>query len=58
MALLRSETAHQTITELARRAQVSRTTAANVIRPLERGGRLDVAGLPGRTAYLLKPEEK
>lgn len=57
-ALLRSETAHQTITELARRAQVSRTTAANVIRPLERGGRLDVAGLPGRTAYLLKPEEQ
>jgi hypothetical protein len=51
-----SETAHQTVTEMARRAQVSRTTVANVIRLLERGGRLEAAGLPGRPAYLLKPE--
>jgi HTH domain len=57
-ALLRSETAHQTVTALARRAQVSRTTVANMIRLLERGGRLEVAALPGRPAYLLKPEEK
>lgn len=56
MALLRGETTHQTISGLARRAQVSRTTVAKVIRPLERGGKLDVAGAPGRTGYLLKPE--
>ncbi len=58
MALLRSETTHQTISGLAHRAQVSRTTAANVIRPLERDGKLDAGGLPGRTGYLLKPEAR
>jgi hypothetical protein len=58
MTLLRSETTHETISGLARRAQVSRTTVANVIRPLDHDGQLDVAGAPGRTAYLLKPEAR
>ena len=58
MALLRGETTHETIAGLARRAQVSRKTVTNVIRPLDRDGKLDVAGIPGRTGYLLKPEAR
>jgi len=58
MALLRSETTHQTIAALACRAQVSRTTVANVIRPLEREGKLDVDRRNWPNGYLLKPEAR
>jgi len=56
MELLRTDVTHQTVAELARRAQVSRTTVKNVIRPLERDGKLDVSRREWPHGYLLKPE--
>ena len=58
MALLRAETAHQTIAGLAHSAQVSRTTAAKVIRRLEREDKLDVSRRHWPHGYLLKPEAR
>jgi response regulator of citrate/malate metabolism len=56
--LLNSETQHRTIAGVAHSAQVSRTTAAKVIRQLEAEGKLSVNRRNWPNGYLLKPEAR